>query len=60
MQVADILAGTTRKIAEEELNGRGDPHLTALLRPYVDECSIWTDDRSWRLLAGNATHSGVA
>jgi hypothetical protein len=50
IQMADILAGTARKIAEEELNGRGDAQLTALLPPYVDSGSIWGDDRSWSLL----------
>ncbi|MDH6622390.1 hypothetical protein M2271_000177 [Streptomyces sp. LBL] len=29
-----------------ELNGRGDPPLTALLRPYVDRASVWGDERS--------------
>jgi hypothetical protein len=46
IQAADILAGTARKIASDELNGRGDPELTALLRPYADPSSIWGDDRS--------------
>jgi hypothetical protein len=51
VQVADFLAGIARKIASEELNGRGDPELTGLLRPYVDPCSIWADERSWSRLA---------
>ncbi len=50
IQLADILAGTARKIASEELNGRGDAELTALLPPYVDPGSIWGDDRSWSRL----------
>jgi hypothetical protein len=50
VQVADLLAGAARKIASDELNGRGDAELTALLRPYVDSFSIWGDDRSWSLL----------
>ncbi|MEU8381067.1 hypothetical protein AB0C32_17980, partial [Streptosporangium sp. NPDC048865] len=50
IQVADLLAGAARKIASDELNGRGDPELTALLRPYVDAFSIWGDERSWSLL----------
>ncbi|HEY6737766.1 MAG TPA: DUF3800 domain-containing protein [Actinopolymorphaceae bacterium] len=41
VQVADFLAGAARKIASEELAGRGDPELTTLLRPYVDRFSIW-------------------
>ncbi|HZM78966.1 MAG TPA: hypothetical protein VFC19_24825 [Candidatus Limnocylindrales bacterium] len=35
VQVADLLAGVARKITTDELLGRGDPDLTALLRPYV-------------------------
>lgn len=50
IQIADILAGTARKIAEEELHGRGDTELTVLLQPYVDPLSIWGDSRSWDLL----------
>ncbi|MFD0662567.1 hypothetical protein [Thermocatellispora tengchongensis] len=41
MQVADLLAGAARKIAEDALHGHGDPELTALLRPYVHPRSIW-------------------
>jgi hypothetical protein len=51
VQVADFLAGTARKIASEELNGRGDAELTALLPPFMDAMSIWGDDRSWSRLA---------
>lgn len=47
VQIGDILAGVAGKIAADELNGRGDAQLTALLRPYVDRCSTWGDDRSW-------------
>jgi Protein of unknown function (DUF3800) len=47
VQVADFVAGVARKIASDELNARGDPVLTALLRPYVDPSSIWGDHRSW-------------
>ena len=50
VQVADFLAGVARKIASDELNGRGDAVLTALLRPYVDPASVWGDERSWGLL----------
>ncbi|WP_030954727.1 hypothetical protein [Streptomyces sp. NRRL S-481] len=50
VQVADFLAGIARKIASDELNGRGDPALTALLRPYVDPASVWGDVRSRTLL----------
>ncbi|MET9395530.1 hypothetical protein ABZY20_34805 [Streptomyces sp. NPDC006624] len=51
VQVADFLAGIARKIASDELNGRADPALTALLRPYVDPASVWGDARSRALLA---------
>jgi hypothetical protein len=50
VQVADFLAGVARKIASDELNRRGDAELTALLRPYVDPCSVWGDERSWSRL----------
>ncbi|MEU0072784.1 hypothetical protein ABZ027_24995 [Streptomyces sp. NPDC006332] len=46
VQVADFLAGIARKIASDELNGRADPPLTALLRPYVGATSVWGDERS--------------
>jgi hypothetical protein len=52
VQLADFLAGIARKIASDELNRRGDPALTALLRPYVDPASVWGDARSWALLSG--------
>ncbi|WP_338900169.1 hypothetical protein WBG99_01305 [Streptomyces sp. TG1A-60] len=48
--LADFLAGTARKIASDELNGQGDPRLTALLRPYVGASSVWGDARSWAAL----------
>ncbi|MGH3358691.1 MAG: hypothetical protein ACRDO7_07790 [Nocardioidaceae bacterium] len=54
VQLADFLAGVARKIASDELNGRGDATLTTLLRPYVDPLSVWDDDRS-RLLLGAPT-----
>jgi hypothetical protein len=47
VQLADVLAGTARKIASQALNGRGDPRLTRLLASYVDENSIWGDAESW-------------
>jgi hypothetical protein len=51
VQIADFLAGAARRIALDELDHRGDAELTALLRPYVDACSTWGDERSWSLLA---------
>ncbi|SEG99907.1 hypothetical protein SAMN05444920_114183 [Nonomuraea solani] len=41
VQVADVMAGVARKIALDELTGRADPVLSALIRPYVDPASIW-------------------
>jgi hypothetical protein len=40
VQVADVIAGAARRIADDALNGRGDPRLTALLPPYVDSASL--------------------
>jgi hypothetical protein len=57
VQLADFLAGIARKIASDELNGRGDPALTALLRPYTGERAVWGDERSWARL-GPADESG--
>jgi hypothetical protein len=50
VQVADFLAGAARRIATQELRGRGDAELAALLRPYVDPFSIWADAASWEAL----------
>ncbi|WIX82512.1 hypothetical protein QRX50_17955 [Amycolatopsis carbonis] len=41
VQLADFLAGVTRRLAEDALHHRGDPELTALLRPYLLPQSIW-------------------
>ncbi|MGW4527646.1 DUF3800 domain-containing protein [Amycolatopsis sp. NPDC004378] len=41
VQVADFLAGVARRIASDELNGRGDARLTGLLRSFVDTNSVW-------------------
>jgi hypothetical protein len=43
VQVADLLAGVARKVAADELLGRSDPDLTALLRPYIDPASRWCE-----------------
>jgi hypothetical protein len=47
VQLADFLAGIARRIASDELNGRGDPALSALLRPYIGAAAVWGDERSW-------------
>jgi len=46
VQVADLLAGVARRVAADELRGRSDPDLTALLRPYVDPASRWCEQLS--------------
>lgn len=46
VQLADFLAGIARKITSDELNGRGDAELTALLRPYAGDPAVWGDARS--------------
>jgi hypothetical protein len=56
--LADFLAGAARKIASDELGGRGDAELTTLLRPYVGASSIWGDERSWAALSPHTCHSG--
>nr|WP_206326867.1 hypothetical protein [Streptomyces sp. S3(2020)] len=48
--LADFLAGIARKLASDELNGRADPELIALLRPFVGPTSVWGDARSWASL----------
>jgi hypothetical protein len=40
VQLADIMAGTVRKILEAEWAGHGDPRLTALARPFLDPASV--------------------
>ncbi|WP_188192016.1 hypothetical protein [Nonomuraea sp. SYSU D8015] len=50
VQVADVLAGVARRLAADELRGRGDPELGELLRAYIDPASRWSDERSWSRL----------
>lgn len=54
VQVADFLAGIARRISSDALNGRADPALARLIRPYVDASSRWGDPASWALLSGAA------
>ncbi len=42
IQVADFLAGIAARLAGDQLRGRPDPELTALLVPAVDPRSVWT------------------
>jgi hypothetical protein len=41
VQIADFLAGVARRIASDDLNGRGDVRLTGLLESFVDAESVW-------------------
>ncbi|WAZ27290.1 hypothetical protein STRCI_007464 [Streptomyces cinnabarinus] len=59
IQLADFLAGIARKIADDELGGRADPELAALLRPYVDPASVW-GDAAGRVLLGVPETDGAA
>ena len=49
VQLVDFLAGAARRIASDARNGRPDPVLCELLRPYVDVASVWVDppDGAW-------------
>jgi hypothetical protein len=49
VQIADVVAGIARRIAQGQLDGSGD-EFTALLRPYVDPQSTWADAQSWAAL----------
>lgn len=51
VQVADVLAGVARRIADDELRGRGDAEFGGLLRAYIDPASCWSDERSWSRLS---------
>ncbi|MFI6506255.1 hypothetical protein ACIBCT_01500 [Streptosporangium sp. NPDC050855] len=60
VQVADFLAGVARRVASDELNGRGDTGLVTLLRPYVTPSSIWGDPGSRLLPARDREETGRA
>ncbi|MFJ9820192.1 DUF3800 domain-containing protein [Streptomyces sp. NPDC101151] len=60
VQIADFLAGIARRIASDELGGRGDPALTARLRPFVGAESVWGDAHSWARLVPGAENRGRA
>ncbi|MFJ2157719.1 hypothetical protein [Streptomyces sp. NPDC087856] len=59
VQLADFLAGIARKVASDELNGHGDPVLTALLRPYLGVDSVWGDAGSGVRLGTAGVNSAV-
>lgn len=54
IQLADVLAGVARRLAADELHGRGDAELARLLRDYIDPASCWSDERSWACLGPDA------
>jgi len=43
VQLADFLAGATRRIASQVLAGQADPGLVDLISPYVSPRSTWLD-----------------
>jgi hypothetical protein len=55
VQVADIVGGAIRKIAQDALNGHEDGELTALLPPFVSAHAIWGDHRSRGIFATSPT-----
>jgi hypothetical protein len=57
VQVADFLAGVARQIATWALWREDRDELSELLRPYVDEASIWADERSWSRIAHAASRT---
>ena len=43
VQIADFVAGIARRLAADELKGRADPELAALLGPLIDHESVWAE-----------------
>jgi hypothetical protein len=43
VQLADFVAGIARRLASDQLAGRGDTELLTLLSPLIDGESIWVD-----------------
>ena len=43
VQIADFVAGIARRLAADELKGRADPEITALLGPLIDHESVWAE-----------------
>lgn len=59
VQVADVLAGVARRLAADELHGRGDAELVPLLGAFIDPASCWSDERSWARLHPTGRSSGI-
>ena len=60
VQLVDFLAGAARRIASDARNGRPDPVLCALLRPYVDAASVWVDPPDGATLVGHGSNGATA
>lgn len=56
VQVADLLAGIGRAVAERALRGEGHP-LTHDLQPMIDPQSMWGDVDSWMIMNPAAAES---
>jgi hypothetical protein len=54
VQIADFVAGIARRLATDELKGRADPEITALLGPLIDHESVWAEPSG--LVSGKASH----
>ena len=46
VQLADFVAGIARRLAADELKGRADPEIIALLSPLIDHESVWAERSS--------------
>ncbi len=60
VQLVDFLAGAARRIASDARNGRPDPVLCDLLRPYVDAASVWVDPPDGASLVRRAQDGATA
>ena len=52
VQLADFVAGIARRLATDELKGRADPEIIALLTPLIDHESVWVEPS--RLVSGGS------
>lgn len=52
VQLADFLAGASRRIASQVLAGQADPGLVDLIAPYVSPRSTWLDAWPWSGASG--------
>jgi hypothetical protein len=52
VQLADFLAGASRRIASQMLAGQADPGLVDLIAPYVSPRSTWLDAWPWSGASG--------